>query len=76
VAYPDLFAVHSSGAVRTYFFRKIMAEVQPSTDDILMNPLRGEVFRLSSYISSGITSGRQRGSMSSASSGEYTISRM
>lgn len=45
-------------------------------DDILMNPLRGHTFRLSSYVASSLLQGSRRNSAQSLVSGEYTISRM
>ena len=45
-------------------------------DDILMNPLRGEIFMLSNYVASSISSGSRRNSGPPISGEEYTISRM
>jgi hypothetical protein len=46
------------------------------TDQVLLDPLRGEVFRLSAYISSAIVSGFQRSNRSNVPTNEYTIASM
>ena len=55
------------------FFRGMTMSVM-NHDDILQDPLRGESFRLSSYISSGFGSVRSRQSFQAAGPNEFTIS--